>query len=68
MSAASYDLRVIAIGPGPRGGNCNISAWVGTSMRAFEAIMRWKGGCDYFSSMTRGEQRMFMLFVAEAEE
>ena len=70
MSKVSKILRAAATGPGPLfgavSGYITLGAWLGFS-DAFHAASYWRDGAS-FSALSDDEQRMFLLFVAEAEE
>lgn len=66
MSDVSKTLRAVAMGPVPVFGIRTLGAWLGFGL-AFDVASYWRYG-ETFSAMSDNEQRMFLLFVAEAEE
>lgn len=67
MSKISTALRAAALGPAPRrAGRTVVGDWV-ADIEAFFAVQDYRLN-DPFSRLSDDEKRIFLLFVAEAEE
>lgn len=68
MSKISTALRAAALGPAPRANKPHIIVdWLPLDHYARSAANGYRNH-EFFSELAENEQRMYLLFVAEAEE
>ncbi len=69
MSKISDRIRAAALGPTPGTSLCvrTIGSWLGEDMNAAYEFKQ-SGYAEMFSELPEDQQRMFLLFVAEALE